>query len=371
MALAPGVVGLTVRDGQVASVHWGRESITEMMLSAGGRLLLGRVGPEPGAFSATALLDGSPARLDPGKPLILVQPAAGTLRLGVPPSDQHRVRVRGANGAVALVGADGRVHRGDGLPAGAGGTLLVPHGPGRVMVWLEPDTGDASVLWGGPSGPPALPVQVPAVVTLEGAEAALEVDPGLRGLVHLRSATPVVSRVTTTNGTRVALHPEALDLDVLAGPELVEVRLRPLDSSVLTGELEVTASPLVAVGEGLGPEVLLAPGQSRGFGFTVTTAGAGGGRGAGGEGRGRGHAPGRRRHAARQRHGDDAAPGARRLRRGPPRPRHRWGAAGAPGGGRAGAALERPARRRSSGATCAPPAASPRRRRRPWQPRPG
>ncbi|MCU0290468.1 MAG: hypothetical protein MUF10_00545 [Thermoanaerobaculaceae bacterium] len=273
VALAPGVVGLTVRDGQVTGVHWGRESISEMALSVGGRLLLARVGPEPGAFSATALLDGSPARLDPARPLILVQPAAGTLRVAVPPSDQRRVRVRGVNGAAVLVGADGRVHRGDGLPAGAGGTLLIPHGPGRVMAWLEPDTGDASVLWGGPSGPPTLPVQIPAVVTLEGAETALEVDPGLRGLVHLRSATPVVSRVTTTSGTRIALHPQALDLDVLAGPELVEVRLRPLDSSVLIGELEVTASPLVAVGEGLGPEVLLAPGQSRGFGFTVTTAG--------------------------------------------------------------------------------------------------
>lgn len=273
LALAPGAVGVTVRDGEVASVHWGREAISETSLAAGGRLLLGRIGPEPGAFSATALLDASPARLDPGTPLVLLQPAAGTLRIGVPPSHQHRVRVRGASGSVTLMGADGLVHRGDGLAVGAGGILLVPHGPGRVMAWLEPDTGDASVLWSGSSGPPALPVQVPAVVTLAGAETALEVDPGLGGLVHLRSTTPVVSRVTTTTGTRVALHPQALDLDVLAGPELVEVRLRPLDSSVLTGELEVTASPLVAMGEGLGPEVMLAPGQSRGFGFTVTTAG--------------------------------------------------------------------------------------------------
>ncbi len=273
LVLAPGVVGVMVRDGQVEGVHWGRESIAETTTSAGGQLLLGRVSPEPGAFAVTALQGGNPARLAPGQPLILAQAAAGTLRLEVPPGNNQRVRVRGASGTVILVGAEGRVHRGEDGPAGVGGTLLIPHDPGRVMAWLEQDAGDASVLWGGASGPPASPVLLPAVVTLEGAESAMEVDPGFRGLVHLRSTTPVVSRVTTSSGTRVTLHPQALDLDVLAGPELVEIRLRPLDSSVLSGELEVTASPLVAVGEGLGPEVLLGPGRSRGFGFNVIAEG--------------------------------------------------------------------------------------------------
>ena len=77
-------------------------------------------------------------------------------------------------------------------------------------------------------------------------------EPGFAGLVHLRAATSVVSRVVTATGATVELHPERLDLDVPAGPGAVEVRLRPLDSSVLTGELEVAASPLVSVGEGWG-----------------------------------------------------------------------------------------------------------------------
>jgi hypothetical protein len=141
------------------------------------------------------------------------------------------------------------------------------------MTWLERADGDASALWGGAGGPSASRVQVPAVVALDGAETAIEVEPGLSGLVHLRAATSVVSRVATAQGATVELHPESLDLDVPAGPGTVEVRLRPLDSSLLTGELEVTASALVAVGEGLGSEVLLGPGQSRGFSFTVKTAG--------------------------------------------------------------------------------------------------
>ena len=111
------------------------------------------------------------------------------------------------------------------------------------MAWLERDNGDASALWGSTNGPSASRVRVPAVVALEGGETAIEVEPGLSGLVHLRAATPVVSRVATAQGATVELHPERLDLDVPAGPGTVEVRLRPLDSSVLTGELEVTASP--------------------------------------------------------------------------------------------------------------------------------
>ena len=166
LALAPGVVGVVVRDGQVASVHWGRESIAETLASTGGRLLLGRLGTESGAYSISILPDADPPRLDPSRPLILARAAAGTLRLEVPAAESLRVRVRGVNGPVVLIGADGRIGEGSSVPLGAGGTLLIPHGPGRVMAWLERDDGDASALWGGTGGPSALRVRVPAVVVL-------------------------------------------------------------------------------------------------------------------------------------------------------------------------------------------------------------
>ena len=58
LALASGVVGVVVRDGQVTSVHWGRKSITETLMTAGGQLLLGRLSTDPGAYSIGALPDG-------------------------------------------------------------------------------------------------------------------------------------------------------------------------------------------------------------------------------------------------------------------------------------------------------------------------
>ncbi len=102
---------------------------------------------------------------------------------------------------------------------------------------------------------------------------ALAVPGAERRLVHLRSASPVLCRVATAAGAAVELHPDGLAQDVLAGPGPLEVGLRTLDGQPLEGELEVMASPLPSLGEGLGPEVILGPGQTRGFAFTVTVAG--------------------------------------------------------------------------------------------------
>jgi hypothetical protein len=53
-----------------------------------------------------------------------------------------------------------------------------------------------------------------------------------------------------------------------------EVTIRAVAGQSLFGAAEVTTTPVVAIGEGLGPEVLLGPGQSRLFSFTVAHAGA-------------------------------------------------------------------------------------------------
>src|SRR4029077_17838951 len=62
-----------------------------------------------------------------------------------------------------------------------------------------------------------------------------------------------------------------LDAFLPAGPS--ELLLRPAASSTLAGTVELQATPVVSIGEGLGPEVVLPPGASRAFSFTVTEGG--------------------------------------------------------------------------------------------------
>src|SRR5207244_4822177 len=107
---------------------------------------------------------------------------AGTVRLAVAPavaSDAERpltLHVRGA-GAV-LVGGDGRVARGTDLPLGKeGGTLLVRHGPGLVLAWVDRRGEEAFDLWGGAGLPAETAVTPPAVVPLSGTMQALRVPP--------------------------------------------------------------------------------------------------------------------------------------------------------------------------------------------------
>ena len=53
----------------------------------------------------------------------------------------------------------------------------------------------------------------------------------------------------------------------------MDVTIRAVAGGTLHGPAELTATPVLPIGEGLGPELLLGPGQARLFSFTVTHAG--------------------------------------------------------------------------------------------------
>lgn len=181
-----------------------------------------------------------------------------------------RLQVRGGESATFL-GADGSLVQAEGdpatldLPAG-GGRLVVEHGRGFVAAWL----GDA--IWSGEDSMVTVDVAVPAAVALSGRSAAFRVAPAADSpqVLHLRAATPALVAV----GDRVTLHSDALREDVfLEAGEATSIRLRGLGGEPLGGELEITSSPVVETGEGLGPELILGPGATRYASFRVERAG--------------------------------------------------------------------------------------------------
>jgi hypothetical protein len=69
------------------------------------------------------------------------------------------------------------------------------------------------------------------------------------------------------------IYPKGLALDVYMASGTAEVALRALGGRALTSSIEVTTSPVASIGDGIGPEILLGPGQARFFSFVVSKKG--------------------------------------------------------------------------------------------------
>jgi hypothetical protein len=213
--------------------------------------------------------------LAPGAPFEEAWPESGTLRLEVAPRSGATVHVRGARGEPVLVSSDGHTGRGNDLGApSAGGTLLVPHGPGRLLVWLDAPGAEAAGLWPEGLSPRPVAVDPPASLPLSGPAQLFRVELKKPALVHLRSATPGVTLVRRESGApELSLHAEATSLDVWLPAGHAEIGMRAFAGATLAGTAELTATDVTPIGEGLGPEVLLPPGATRLFSFEVPRPG--------------------------------------------------------------------------------------------------
>src|SRR5262249_5373989 len=108
-----------------------------------------------------------------------------------------------------------------------------------------------------------------AVVPLAGAVQALRFSPSAPLMLHLRTATPVITLLKRDAATpEVEVHATGTVLDAYLDQPAI-LGLRAIGGVALSGTAEVTTSPVSSIGEGLGPEVLLAAGATRLFSFVV------------------------------------------------------------------------------------------------------
>jgi hypothetical protein len=277
LALGVALAAVLSKGEEVTSVHWGDgDSLAETLETTADRLTFLNLGEGEDRFSfAGVALEKTRPPLARGAAFEEARPQAGTLRLEVVPAPGATVHVRGARGEPLLVSSDGRIVRGSDLVAPpGGGTLLVPHGPGRLLVWLDAPGGEAAGLWPEGLSARAVGIDPPVSLPLSGPAQLFRIDLKRPALVHLRSATPGVTLVRRDSGApEVSLQAEATSLDLWLPAGQAEVGIRAFAGATLAGTAEVTATDVTPIGEGLGPEVLLAPGATRLFSFEVVRPG--------------------------------------------------------------------------------------------------
>jgi hypothetical protein len=271
-----GVVAAVTTNESIESTHFGGDhALVESFETAGDTLWVQDCGLDGGSYAVELLPAADPdLAVASGAPFERRMTSAGSARLTVPPATTGdlRLHVRGAVADATLVRHDGQVLRGSTFELGsAPATLLLGHGPGTVIAWLgRPDEPEAS-LWDGALRPLSEPIVLPARIEVGEAVQALPLHSDGPALLELRSAAPLLFRLHGRGTDR-----SWLDLDgglshaVLAagGGELV---VRSVAGA--TAELALSATPITTIGEGLGREVLLAPGAGHAFSFTVDQTG--------------------------------------------------------------------------------------------------
>src|ERR1700720_493573 len=88
-------------------------------------------------------------------------------------------------------------------------------------------------------------------------------------VLHLRAAAPALTLLAGAGGETIAIHPAGVRLDAYLPAGVTHLGFSALGEGELGGFAELTSTPVLPTGEGLGPEVLLPPGDTRWFSFHV------------------------------------------------------------------------------------------------------
>jgi uncharacterized protein len=215
--------------------------------------------PAPVALGVTSV--SQPLALGSGEAFRRFFGAGGSFEL--PLSAKPGQNLMLAGDAAALVRfADGQVRQGQAISLDGAASAIVTHGTGPLALWIEgPDVSP----W-----PAVAPrdVTVPLRLALEHEAMALRLSPGVSMLLRLASTAPVILTIAAEppvlfgNGVTLARYLPA---------EETMVRLLSPQDGPLSGTLELSGSPVIDIGEGLGSPVAIAPGGAAVFGFTLRT----------------------------------------------------------------------------------------------------
>lgn len=258
------------------STHWsGAVPMAETVETEASQLTLLYLGEQTRDFRLE-LAEGTGAGpgLAPGALFQRELATRGVLRLPLrlKGSQGYTLRVRGPVQAT-LVGDSGGIHRGRDLAIREGGILLLAHDPGLVLAWLEPMGAAGPEAW---AAAPARPRRVvpPETLALEGTAQRLEIETARVAMLHVRSNTPSVTRVVRPGGAQeVEAHPRGTRLDICLTKGTTAIGLHPIAAERLSGSVSLSMTPVVTIGEGLGPRSLLEAGGARLYAFAVKQRG--------------------------------------------------------------------------------------------------
>jgi hypothetical protein len=261
--LPPGTAAIAGWTSPRPLVAWaGGEPLARMLAGAWTDLLLVNTGPSAAPVALSWQSGPAAPVLRPGVVVRQVFAMPGSFELAGDAAPGTRIGVAGDAG-LTLIGADGTVRTGQGpVPVGAG-RVVVRHRTGLVAVWMETD---AASPWPSVA---ARPAALPAHLVLDGPAMAL----------GLAQPAPVLLHGATTGPVLIALGGEppralaagaAFHLLVPAGDTVLRA-YPPLDGP-LTGTMDLATEPVIAMTEGLGDAVSVAPGGAVAFGFALDKA---------------------------------------------------------------------------------------------------
>lgn len=286
LALGEGTAAVLSRGDEVLATSWqGGAPFQELLADDGAatHLTLLHLREEADPFSLELL--SAPGERDlaltAAEPVERLLDRAGVLRLDIPragtalpdenaaaPNLARTLHLRGADAEAVVLSRHGDVVRGTDLPLPDGGTVLVRHGTGFFLAWVEQEGSGDSALWmdfGGLSAKTEPPFRTP----LSGDFASFVIPAAGPRVLHVRTDAPVATLLKRGDGgsPEIRVHPEGGRLDAFLPGGEVQLGLRALAGADLFGTAEVTTTPVTPIGEGLGPAVLLPAGATRWFSF--------------------------------------------------------------------------------------------------------
>jgi uncharacterized protein len=270
IVLPAGSVAVPYTGGTPEQMIWAVSDRTEIVETAADHLLLLHPDPAPAPFSVTVEPLGQAATilLRPGTAASRYSPIPAVLHLksDAGPAGRLALRLSGSATDMTILGADGSVARGTTGILSAGGTLAISYDPGLFAFGLDAEGGPADTAAVSP-----VAVTAPASLPLSGARMRFSVAGGASRLLHVASDMPLLLRASGA-GTGRTLYSRGAALNLLqAAGKTIDIEVEPTGMAALSGTLQISATDLTPMGEGLGPKRRLAPGESRAFSFTLAT----------------------------------------------------------------------------------------------------
>ncbi|QND50290.1 hypothetical protein HB780_20865 [Rhizobium lusitanum] len=263
--LAPGIVVVSApSDPQLLNVWSGAAPLSRNVATSANEIWLVNLTNNTGSARVS---------MSPGQAIGLGSDQIRRRFFGTVGSEEVAVdAIRGdvlnvSGGTATFVGADGRISRGNPISVSGPGQLILDHGAGLVALWLERD--------GQSPWPKAEPksITLPQSMSLEGQAMAFRLDPTQPLLLNVSTDAPVIVNLEQNGRRDLQLFPTGAEFHrYIAAGEAV-LTLYSTHEGPLSGTLNMMATPVLPVSEGIGSPVVLAPGATALFGFEVKTIG--------------------------------------------------------------------------------------------------
>jgi hypothetical protein len=258
VSLAPGLAAFTGDQGGV----WAPASPVTRRIPLPPRILLANLGDTSATAAVSPVPHTGPFVLRAGTLEKRFFGAAGSFELPADVPYCGEIQVAG-NASLFVRDASGKVLTGtDTLPAEGPAQVVVTHGSGLVVLWIEVPGHSA---WPTPS---PVDAALPGALPLSGPAMSVRLKASGPMLLHATTTAPVLMGM---DGQQVALFGAGAEFHrAIKGAGVLRV-ISPQDGP-LSGTLALSAEPLRTLGEGLGETVMVPPGGSAAFSFSLAKA---------------------------------------------------------------------------------------------------